>query len=182
MIVIMSDRFIDQFVARASKRSQIDKKAYLFHEGDRVEQVFVIKSGLVELSRRQLDGAVIVLQRAGQGTVLAESSLYSAHYHCDAIAVQPSRVFQLPKKQFLKLLDGDRQFAHIWASHLAREVREARTRCEILSRKTVCERLDGWMAWQGRLLPEKGQWKSVAEQISVSPEALYRELARRRKS
>jgi hypothetical protein len=30
-------------------------------------------------------------------------------------------------------------------------------------------------------LPPKGEWKSVAEQIGVSPEALYRELSRRRK-
>lgn len=29
-------------------------------------------------------------------------------------------------------------------------------------------------------LPAKGEWKSVAQQIGVSPEALYREIARRR--
>ncbi len=181
MIVIMPDVFLDHFIACASKRQLFVKKAYLFHEGDRVEQIFVIERGLVELSRRQLDGAAIVLQRACRGAILAESSLYSMSYHCDAIAERPSSVFQLPKKKFQDLLDEDRQFSQVWAAHLAREVREARTRCEILSRKTVSERLDGWLAWRRGRLPEKGQWKSVAEQIGVSSEALYRELARRRK-
>ena len=181
MIVIMSELFTKLFAAQGARHRQIDKGSCLFFEGDRVQMVFGIEHGLVELSRRQLEGASIVLQRASNRTVLAESSLYSTHYHCDAVAVQRSTVFSVPKKIFLARLDEDRSFSQMWAAHLAREVREARTRCEILSRKTVAERLDGWMVWQDNKLPEKGQWKSVAEEISVSPEALYRELSKRRK-
>ena len=181
MIVIMLEMFAEQLMARASKRRELSKGSYLFFEGDLVETVFVIDIGLVELSRRQLDGASIVLQRARRGAVLAESSLYSIAYHCDAIAVEASTVFQLPKQSFHAHLDKDRAFAQLWAAHLAREVRAARMRCEILSRKTVAERLDGWLAWQDNNVQEKGRWKSVAEQIGVSPEALYRELAKRRK-
>jgi hypothetical protein len=53
-------------------------------------------------------------------------------------------------------------------------------RAEILSLKTVSARLDAWMDWNGGVLPNKGEWKLVAGEISVSPEALYRELGRRR--
>jgi CRP/FNR family transcriptional regulator, dissimilatory nitrate respiration regulator len=180
MIAIMSETFSQQLVALASKRNEIESGTYLFHEGDRVKMVFVVESGLIELSRRQPDGESIVLQRATDMAVLAESSLYSQDYHCDAIASVQSTVFQISKSAFLAHLHEDRQFSQLWSASLAREVRSVRTRCEILSRKTVAQRLDGWMAWHDNKLPEKGQWKDVARQIAVTPEALYRELARRR--
>ena len=53
-----------------------------------------------------------------------------------------------------------------------------RLRSEILGMKTVAERLDSWLAFNP--LPPKGQWAATADNIGVSPEALYRELARRR--
>ena len=36
------------------------------------------------------------------------------------------------------------------------------------------------MGWNGEGLPAKGTWKTVANEIGTSPEALYRELAKRR--
>lgn len=52
-------------------------------------------------------------------------------------------------------------------------------RAEIRSLKTVAERLDAWTAEHGDI-PENGQWHVLAAELSVSREALYRELARRR--
>lgn len=180
MIGIMSKDFIKQLIARANKRRTLDQGTYLFHQGDPVSSVFVIEKGLVELTRYQQDGASIVLQRATSQTVLAEASVYSEAYHCDATVELPSKVFELPKVEFLQQLQKDEGFSNLWVSHLATEVQSARYRSEILSRKTVAERLDGWLAWQGNKLPSKGQWKDIAVQIGVSPEALYRELAKRR--
>ena len=132
------------------------------------------------MTRHQLDGSAFVLQRARSLTVLAEASMYSETYHCDAVAKSSSIIFELPKKLFLERLRIDEVFSNAWASHLATEIQSSRYKCEILSRKTVTERLDGWLAWKGGDLPDKGQWKAIAEQIGVSPEALYRELAKRR--
>ncbi len=53
-------------------------------------------------------------------------------------------------------------------------------RSEILSMRTVVKRLDAWLLSHGDRLPAKGEWKNLALQIGVSPEALYRELARRK--
>jgi hypothetical protein len=50
-----------------------------------------------------------------------------------------------------------------------------------MSLRTVSERFDFWLAWNEGCLPEKGLWKNIAEEIGVSPEALYRELAVRSK-
>lgn len=180
MIEIMSDDFVEQLIAKADKRRRLDKGSYLFRQGAPVRSVFVIEEGLVELTRHHRDGASIVVQRATCRTVLAEASVYSATYHCDAVVEFPSSVFAWSKAAFLKHLQDDVAFADLWAAHLAREVQSARYRSEILTRKTVAERLDGWLAWRGNELPSKGQWKNIAVQIGVSPEALYRELAKRR--
>jgi CRP-like cAMP-binding protein len=64
--------------------------------------------------------------------------------------------------------------------HLAGEVHRTRTRAEILSLKSVAARLDAWMAFNGGKLPPKGRWYQAASEIGVTPEAFYRELARRR--
>ena len=45
--------------------------------------------------------------------------------------------------------------------------------------KKVRDRVDAWIALNAGKLPPKGQWKVLAEQIGVSEEALYRELATR---
>ena len=182
MIVIMSKQFIEQLIGKAQKHRVLEKGAFLFHEGDPVRSVFVIDEGLIELQRPQRDGASITLQRAAKCTVLAEASAYSSAYHCDALVMVRSTVFQLSRAAFLTYLTEDPSFSQQWANHLAQEVQSARYRSEILSRKTVAERLDGWMVWRDCGLPAKGQWKSIAEQIGVSPEALYRELARRKNS
>jgi hypothetical protein len=50
-----------------------------------------------------------------------------------------------------------------------------------MSLRTVSERLDFWLAWNEAGMPQKGLWKDVAEEIGVSPESLYRELAARGK-
>jgi CRP/FNR family transcriptional regulator, dissimilatory nitrate respiration regulator len=61
-------------------------------------------------------------------------------------------------------------------AHLGKEVRSARLRAEILTLKTVAERLDAWLA-DRETLPDKGRWKVAAHEIGTSPEAFYREIA-----
>jgi len=180
MIVIMCDNFIEKLFALADKQREYDQGTILFRQDDPIRSIFIVDEGLVELIRHQRDGTSIILQRAGRQSVLAEASLYSELYHCDAAVKLPSRIFEFPKVTFLELLRQDEDLSTAWAARLAREVQSARSQIDILSRKTVSERLDGWFAWKGNELPSKGQWKSIAVQIGVSPEALYRELAKRR--
>ena len=178
--MIMYDDFVEKLIAKANKPSVFDCGANLFHQGDLVRSICIVEKGLVELVRNQQDGTSIVLQQAKSLSVLAEASIYSDVYHCDAVVKLPSRVFVLPKATFLRLLRQDENLSNSWAALLAREVQSSRSQNEILSRKTVSERLEGWLMWQDKELPPKGQWKSIAAQIGVSPEALYRELAKRR--
>jgi len=180
MIAIMSEKYIDQLAVMAKRKRSIDAGACLFHRDDPVAFVFIVEKGILELTRCQRDGRLIVLQRAEPRAILAEASVYSQSYHCDAIAAASSTVACIDKTAFLERLAEDPGFSYLWSSHLAGEMMKARHRSEILCRKTVAERLDAWLDWRGQKLPPKGERKAVAAQIGVSPEALYRELARRK--
>ena len=182
MIIIMQENFAGQLIGMARKSRRLAQGDYLFRQSDAVHFMFIVESGSVELLRHQADGSSIVVQRAGGQTILAEASLYSEVYHCNAVGVVAARVFELPRAVLVRRIRCDDNFAHGWSAHLAREVQSARMRCEILTQKTVAERLTSWLDWQGGNLAERGQWKSIAAQIGVSPEALYRELAKRRRA
>jgi CRP-like cAMP-binding protein len=154
---------------------------YLFHLGDPVRAIYFVKLGWVHLIRHQKDGAVLILQKSGPGCILAEASLYSETYHCDAMASGPARLRSFAKADMLLRLHSDPDLADAWARHLALELQKARSHAEILSIKTVTKRLDAWIASDRGGAPRKGEWKMIANEIGISPEALYREMARRRR-
>lgn len=58
----------------------------------------------------------------------------------------------------------------------AKEVQSQRARIEILRMRRVADRPDAWLELHGE--PEKEGWIRVADQIGVTPPALYRELAK----
>ncbi len=154
---------------------------YIFHRDDRVKSMYLIEVGSAQLIRYHRNGSAVVLQRASAGSILAEASLFTSAYHCDAIVTSPVVAHLISKAAMQQLFYSDQDFAKAWATHLASEVRNARLRAEMLTLRTVSERLDSWLADKGQL-PEKGNWKAIAQEIGTSPEALYREIARRRES
>ena len=176
----MSDQAVHLLSAMRSSERRLPEGGLLFHRGDPVASLFLVLEGTIELVRHQADGGVVVLQRASPSAVLAEASVFSERYHCDAFAAAPSVLRAVPMATVREQLARSPAFAEAWARHLAGEVQEARLRSEILSLKTVARRLDAWLLSHGDRMPAKGEWKSLAHQIGVSPEALYRELARRK--
>lgn len=151
----------------------------VFRAGDTVTHVFLVRTGLTALVRPLPSGEQACLQRASTGDLVAEASVYATQYHCDCVALEPTALAQMPIKTFRDVLRCDVALAEAWAAHLARTVQRARMLAEIRSLKTVSARLDAWIGEYGAI-PSKGQWQVLASELSVSREALYRELARRR--
>lgn len=72
-----------------------------------VTSVHLVLSGRVALLRRATDGATLRLQSAGPDDVLAEASVWSTHYHCDAEALEPATLAALPVARFREGLTSD---------------------------------------------------------------------------
>jgi CRP-like cAMP-binding protein len=180
MIAIMSDQMIEQLRRLASNEMSFGEGEVVFAQGSKVTFIYLVVHGSVRLLRHQPDGAAIVMQRATAGSVLAEASLFSDRYHCDAVALLPSELVSIRKTLLVDQIFGNPELAKMWNAYMAREIQNARRSAEIISLRTVAARLDAWIAWNDGKFPPKGEWKTVAEDMGTSPEALYRELSNRR--
>jgi CRP-like cAMP-binding protein len=180
MIVIMLENVLARLSRLVNAKRELRAGEWLLHRGDEVRSMFLVSSGMIELVRHSYEGKTAILQRAAAGSPLAEASAFSARYHCDAIATDVSAVMEIPRNDFLALLENDRDFAKSWMAYLTNQVQAARLRSEILTLKTVRQRLFAWLTFNDDKLPDKGNWRSLAFEIGVTPEALYREIARRK--
>ncbi|NQV81724.1 MAG: Crp/Fnr family transcriptional regulator [Alphaproteobacteria bacterium] len=174
----MSVTLIETLCGMAARSRAVPAGQDLFRRGDKVGNLFVVLQGQVDLIRHSADGVPIVLQRADVGDVVAEASLFSDAYHCDARSDAGASLAVISRNSFRKRLRNDPDFGDMWARHLAREIQNLRFQCEVLSLRTVAARLSTWTEWHGEM-PPKGEWKQLAHQLGVSPEALYREMAKR---
>ncbi|MGE4610926.1 MAG: Crp/Fnr family transcriptional regulator [Paracoccaceae bacterium] len=176
----MLENFFTQILRLSHKMREFPAGALIFEREDPVTAFFSVQFGEVHLLRRQADGTGVILQRANSGAVLAEASLNSTAYHCAAVAVERSTLAVFKRADVQSLLETDPTVARALNVHLASEVQRARRRAEILSLRRVADRLDAWLVWNDDILPKRGLWHRIADEIGVSYEALYRELARRR--
>ena len=177
MIMIMSEAL--ETVFSQARPLALEKGQALFHAGETVSDMYLVRSGHMQLLRHTSRGICLVLQNATAGMILAEASAYSKAYHCDAVATQASSVSTVPRDAFRAALEGDPALAQVWAAHLAQGVQAARFRAELRTVPRVADRLEAWLA-EGNILPEKGRWQDVAAELGITREALYRELSRRR--
>ena len=180
MIAIRSRSLFEYFLTLAERVQRVDAGRVFFQVDELVLSLFLVTAGELRLVRTLPDGFQLTLQRAGTGSVFAEASLFADRYHCDALAAEGSVVRAVPITKARAALKRDPALAAALMSHLAGEVQRTRTRAEILSLKSVAARLDAWMAFNDGKLPPKGRWYQAASEIGVTPEAFYRELARRR--
>jgi CRP-like cAMP-binding protein len=153
--------------------------AVLFRAAQPVARIFAMASGEVRLVRREPGGSELVLQRC-RGGFLAEASLDSRNYHCDAVAAAASSLVAFPAAAFRAALESDSTFAMAWQAQLAREVRRLRAQCERLCLRTAPERVAHYIRTEGRdgaltLTQSRMAW---ASELGITHESLYRTLRR----
>jgi CRP-like cAMP-binding protein len=121
----------------------------------------------------------VILQRATKAGLVAEASVFSARYHCDAFAVGRTTLARIPKEAVNALQTTNPRWMQEFAAHLASEVQRARGRAELLALKKVGQRVDAWLTLNEGGIPPRGRRADWAYELGVTPEALYRELATR---
>ncbi len=177
MIAIMSDVFAALF--EGGSEISLNTNETLFCTADRVRFMYLVTKGKIDLVRHTKAGARMILQRAVAGQVLAEGSAYSKSYHCDGTASEASKIRRISVAVFRERIEASPAISTVWSASLALALQKARMNAEIRTLRTVAERLDAWAEGE-RSLPPKGRWQELAQILGVSPEALYRELAKRR--
>lgn len=156
----------------------LKKGTLLFKTGKKPEWMFFVLSGEVTLERLSQHGDSVVLQRTRHGFV-SEASLQSPKYHCDGVVVANSEIIQIPIQTLADALSTDPAFAGRWINMLNQEVKRLRLQCERLSMKSVKDKILHLINTEGK----NGKYqvstglKSLAGELGITHEAMYRTLA-----
>ena len=109
---------------------------------------------------------------------MSEASLLTDVYHCDAIATHSGLAITLPIHSLRKaLIDSD--FSLKWVQLLSREIMHLRTQSERLGMKDIKSKLIHLIETDGKAgtLQLQSDLKSMASEIGVTHEALYRAIS-----
>jgi CRP-like cAMP-binding protein len=165
----------------AARERRLKAGQTLFRRGNRTSGLYEIVEGQVRLVRVNRAGREAVLHMAMAGETIAEASLFSPSYHCDAIATTDAVVRLYPKAAVLAALDRNPKAARKFAAVLARQVMTLRTRLEQRNIRAARDRIRHYLAVNadadGRTVVLSGTLKDVAGELGLTHEALYRTLA-----
>jgi CRP-like cAMP-binding protein len=126
-------------------------------------------------------GHEVVLYVAGPGETLAEASLFSAEYHCDAVASSNATARLYPKREVLAGFEKSPKSLLAFSGMLAHLVMNLRTRIEQRNIRSARERVRHFLAINvdadGRTVELHGTLKDLAAELGLTHESLYRTLA-----
>lgn len=176
---------VKDWLPAAVRATAIDRKIKagesLFRLGDKTAGLCEVIAGRVRLARVDRAGREIVLYVAGPGETIAEASLFSSEYHCDAIASTNATVRIYQKREVLAAFQRDPNAAKAFSATLARQVMDLRTRIEQRNIRSARERVRHFLALNaggdGRTVELGSTLKDIAAEIGLTHEALYRALA-----
>jgi len=153
----------------------------LFRLGDKAAGFYEVVSGRVRRVRVDRVGRETVLHVAGPAETLAEASLFSGQYHCDAVANTDATVRVYPKRQVVSVFEKDPKALKTFTAMLAHQVMSLRTRLQQRNIRSARERVRQFLALNigpdGRTVELHGTLKDLAAEIGLTHEALYRALA-----
>jgi CRP/FNR family transcriptional regulator, dissimilatory nitrate respiration regulator len=153
----------------------------LFRLGNRTAGLYEIVQGKVRLARVDASGREAILHVAAAGDTIAEASLFSPTYHCDAIAMGDARVRLYPKTALLAELTRDPKAAQAFMAMLARQVIRLRTRLEQRNIHSARDRIRHYLAINvgadGKTIALSGTIKELAGELGLTHETLYRTLS-----
>ena len=152
----------------------------LFSQGDRAFGIFQVASGRIRLQRITPDGSTVTIHLVRAGEMFAEASLFSEHYHCDAVAEIESDILVYPKAEITSRLRAEPEALWQFARELAGRLQGMRTRYEIKQIRSAPERVLQWLRMRSGkdgVFHIPGTSKDIASEVGLTHEAFYRALA-----
>jgi CRP-like cAMP-binding protein len=168
-------------VQKAGVERKLKAGQALFRQGSRTVGLYEVLSGHVRLVRISRAGREAVLCVAGTGDTIAEASLFSPTYQCDATATTASIVRLYPKALLLAEFERNRAAAQAFMAMLGHQVMHLRTRLEQRSIRSARDRVRHYLAVHtsadGKPVMLPGTLKELAGELGLTHEALYRTLS-----
>lgn len=154
----------------------------VFSQGSPAIGFYEVLSGRVRMERPTVTGKQVSLYVARAGDFLAEASLFSEAYHCEATALTQSAVRLYPKKEVLAEFDRRGDFAKAYTAMVSRSLIAVRERNERLMLHSARDRIRHFLALnaghEDHTVVVNGPLKDLAAELGLTHEVLYRSLAR----
>lgn len=174
---------LDPVLLATTKELHYPAGQVLFRAGERPRSVFFILRGQALLQRLTVEGACVTLQRTNRG-FLAEASLTSSTYHCEALCKSECRILVFPISALRDAIDRHGPTRWAWIKLLSTQSRQQRLRIERLALKSLRDRLKHLIFTEGANEgATEGCYEitstrtALASELGVTPAALYRSLA-----
>jgi len=125
------------------KTSHIVKKGeHIFEEGDSVNGVYCITSGVCKLSKLSANGKDQIVKLVKAGELLGQRTLISEEpANLSAVALEDMEVCFIPKNEVLNMFDQNNQFSRNVMKTICGDLKETSDHLVSISQKTVKERL-----------------------------------------
>jgi CRP/FNR family transcriptional regulator, dissimilatory nitrate respiration regulator len=168
-------------VKAAGVERRLEAGQALFRRGNRTVGLYEVLSGHVCLARCDRAGREAVLYVAGVGDTIAEASLFSSTYQCDATATTASVVRLYPRAVLLAEFERNPAAAQAFMAMLGHQVMRLRTRLEQRNIRSARDRVRHYLAVNtgadGRTVVLPGTLKELSGELGLTHEALYRTLS-----
>ena len=162
------------------KHRQLPAGDRLFSQGDRTFGIFQVVSGRICLQRITPDGSTVTIHLARPGEMFAEASLFSEHYHCDAVAAMESDILVYPKAEIASRLRAEPEALWQFARELAGRLQAMRTRYEVKQIRSAPERVLQFLRMRSGgdgAFRVPGTSKDIASEVGLTHESFYRALS-----
>lgn len=158
----------------------------LFHHRDPAEYIFALEVGRIRLVRYTCEGNLVVFQIVRAKESFAESALFTELYHCNAVVEVPSRVIRYPKTLVWEVVQNNSDFALNLLRRFDRKNQSLKKLLELKSIRSARDRLLQYLLFstspgETRIVFDRA-YKDIANELGLSPETLYRNLAELEKS
>ncbi|MDP9188678.1 MAG: Crp/Fnr family transcriptional regulator [Actinomycetota bacterium] len=160
----------------------------VFHEGDRGDACYIIRSGSCRVTREHPDGRAITLANLGPGSIFGELAMLDGESRSASVeATEDTDLLALPARDVRSLIRKHPEMAEKLVVALTRRLREANERITRQSFQTVPSRVAGvlnQLLAEGELTPQmrdgvtiRLRQSDLAQLAGTSRESVSRFLA-----
>ena len=129
-------------LAECKTSHTIKKGEHIFEEGDSVNGIYCITSGVCKLSKLSANGKDQIVKLVKAGELLGQRTMISEEpANLSAVALEDMEICFIPKNEVLNMFDQNNQFSRNLMKTICGDLKETSDHLVSISQKTVKERL-----------------------------------------
>jgi CRP/FNR family transcriptional regulator len=152
-------------VAQVAVSRSYPSETRVFHEGDRGDACYIVRTGNIRVTREHPDGRAITLANLGPGSIFGELAMFDDWKRSASVeATEPTELLALPAGDVRALIRSHAEMAEKLVVALTRRLREANERITRQSFQTVPSRVAGVL---NQLLSEEALTPQMRDGVTI---------------